>query len=156
MQIEEVYRPLPIPGLWIMANQIRWILANYTVQLNYYKHEDGRIVKYPTSLDEEDMSSEGIIDNMMIYPITKEYGSSLNQVNPLLHRLKARLENYSNYLLFFIIPQTTDLNNTKMLQIATIVFVSSSNYIYKRFCQLYPMSTIIAINNNNYCIIWNR
>ena len=80
--------------------------------INYYKHEDGRIVKYPTSLDEEDMSSEGIIDNMMIYPITKEDGNSLNQVNPLLHRLKGRLENYSNYLLFFIIPQTTDLNNT--------------------------------------------
>jgi hypothetical protein len=113
-------------------------------------------VKYPISPDEEDMTSEGIIDNMMIYPITKEYGNILNQANPLLHRLDGRLENYCTYLLFFIIPQTTDLNNAKMLQIATIVYVSSSNYIYKRFCLLYPMSTIIAINNNNYCISGNR
>jgi hypothetical protein len=43
--------------------------------INYYKHEDGRIVKYPISLDEEDMSNEGIIDNMMIYPIGEKYAT---------------------------------------------------------------------------------
>jgi hypothetical protein len=43
--------------------------------VNYYKQEDGRIVKYPTSLDEEDMESERIIDNMMIYPIGEKYAT---------------------------------------------------------------------------------
>ncbi len=43
--------------------------------INYYKHIDGRIVKYPTSLNEEDMDSESIIDNMMIYPIGEKYAT---------------------------------------------------------------------------------
>jgi hypothetical protein len=43
--------------------------------INYYKQEDGGIVKYPIALDEDDIDSEGIIDNIMIYPIGEKYAT---------------------------------------------------------------------------------
>jgi hypothetical protein len=60
--------------------------------INYYKQEEGRIVKYPTSLDEEDMNSERIIDNMMIYPIGEKY-TTITPYFEILSRFRNTLIN---------------------------------------------------------------
>jgi hypothetical protein len=43
--------------------------------INYYEHEDGSVARYSTSLSEEDIINEGIMDKIMIYPIGEKYAT---------------------------------------------------------------------------------
>jgi hypothetical protein len=49
--------------------------------INYYENNDGNLVRYPTSLGEEDIINEGIMDKIMIYPIGEKYATRTPYLN---------------------------------------------------------------------------
>jgi hypothetical protein len=60
--------------------------------ISYYVRDDGGIVKYPTALHEDDMEDEGMIDNIMIYPIGEKYTTTTPYIE-ILSRFRKTLIN---------------------------------------------------------------